>query len=170
MRSGKSRYAQQLACDAEASGTRIAVLATALPGDDEMRARIERHRAERPAHWVTVETADLAGAVCVHAADDTLLLIDCLTVWISQMLAPPPGHPRLDDERALDALLHELARAPGRVIVVSNEIGLGVVPMDALSRAVVDALGRAHQRLAQLAQRVTWIVAGLPVKVKGDDR
>lgn len=174
MRSGKSRRAQQLALGAEAQGARVVVLATALAGDAEMAERIARHRAERPAHWTTVDvpptTSGLADAVRTHAGDDALLLIDCLTVWLSQLLAPPPGGAAQDDARAVDELLRALEHAPGHTIVVSNEIGLGVVPADALSRRVVDALGRAHQRLAERALRVTWMVAGLPVTVKGVER
>jgi len=169
MRSGKSRYAQQLA-----QGARVTVLATALAGDAEMDERIKRHRAERPAHWTTVDvpptSSGLADAVRAHSRDDTVLLIDCLTVWLSQLLAPPPGHAAQDELRAVAELLQALEHAPGKAIVVSNEIGLGVVPADALSRRVVDALGRLHQQLAERAQRVTWMVAGLPVAVKGGER
>lgn len=171
MRSGKSHHAQQLAAQSELQGLQVVVLATALAADAEMGARIERHRADRPAHWHTVEVAPtqsgLAEAIRAHAADDVCLLIDCLTLWVSQLVCPPPGVAAVCAEAAADAALRALAEAPGRAIVVSNEIGLGVVPMDAGTRQVVDELGRLHQRLAAQAQRVSWMVAGLAVSIKG---
>ena len=171
MRSGKSHHAQQLAAQSELQGLQVVVLATALAADAEMCARIERHRADRPAHWHTVEVAPtlsgLADAIRAHAADDACLLIDCLTLWLSQLVCPPSGVAAMCAETAAAGALTALADAPGRVIVVSNEIGLGVVPMDAASRQVVDELGRLHQRLATQAQRVSWMVAGLAVSIKG---
>lgn len=169
MRSGKSAHAQQLA---QSAGLRVCVLATALPADAEMRARIERHRADRPAQWRTVEVAaserGLGDAIRAAAAPDACLLIDCLTVWLSQLICPPPGvAPAADARAAADHALQALADAPGRSIVVGNEIGLGVIPRDAATRRVVDELGRLHQRLAAQAQSVTWMVAGLPVVIKG---
>jgi adenosylcobinamide kinase / adenosylcobinamide-phosphate guanylyltransferase len=165
MRSGKSRYAQRLA-----EGQRVVVIATALAADDEMRERIERHRADRPAQWHVVEVpctaSGLADAITANAAADTCLLIDCLTVWLSQLICPPPGMAAVDAGLAAGLTLQALHAAPGRVIVVSNEIGLGVVPMDAATRRVVDALGRLHQDIAASAARVTWMVAGLPVTIK----
>lgn len=167
MRSGKSRYAQTLA----SQHADVIVIATALPADAEMRERIERHRADRPAHWPVVEVAPtasgLSAAIAAHAALDRCLLIDCLTVWLSQLICPPPGVAAVDAAGAAALTLQALHSAPGHVIVVSNEIGLGVVPMDAATRRVVDALGRLHQDLAASAQRVTWMVAGLPVNIKG---
>jgi adenosylcobinamide kinase / adenosylcobinamide-phosphate guanylyltransferase len=109
----------------------------------------------------------LADAVAAHACAQGCLLIDCLTLWLSQLICPPEGVAAVDAEQATQRLLEALRHAPGRVIVVSNEIGLGVVPLDAATRRVVDALGRLHQQTAALAQRVTWMVAGLPVTVKG---
>jgi adenosylcobinamide kinase / adenosylcobinamide-phosphate guanylyltransferase len=167
MRSGKSRHAQTLA----ARDQRVVVIATALAADDEMRARIERHRADRPAHWRVVEVPPtvngLAEAIQAHAATDVCLLIDCLTVWLSQLICPPDGIEPVDAAAAITSALQALRAAPGRVIVVSNEIGLGVVPMHAATRRVVDALGRLHQDIAACATRVTWMVAGLPVAIKG---
>jgi adenosylcobinamide kinase / adenosylcobinamide-phosphate guanylyltransferase len=167
MRSGKSRYAQGVA-----ESQRVVVIATALAADDEMRARIERHRADRPAHWRVVEVPPsvngLADAITANAATNACLLIDCLTVWLSQLICPPAGVAPVDADRAAALTLAAMRGAPGRVIVVSNEIGLGVVPMDAATRRVVDALGRLHQDIAACAARVTWMVAGLPVDVKGE--
>jgi adenosylcobinamide kinase / adenosylcobinamide-phosphate guanylyltransferase len=169
-RSGKSRYAQGLA----EQGQRVVVIATALAADDEMRDRIEHHRADRPAHWRVVEVpitvGGLADAIQFHAAADACLLIDCLTLWLSQLICPPAGVATVDAQRATALLLEALANAPGRIIVVSNEIGLGVVPMDAATRRVVDALGRLHQDVAAMATQVSWMVAGLPVAIKGERR
>jgi adenosylcobinamide kinase / adenosylcobinamide-phosphate guanylyltransferase len=166
MRSGKSRYAQGLA-----EGQHVVVIATALAADAEMCARIEHHRADRPAHWRVVEVpptvSGLAEAIQTHAAADVCLLIDCLTVWLSQLICPPEGLQPVNAASATSLALQALRAAPGRVIVVSNEIGLGVVPMDAATRRVVDALGRLHQDIAACATRVTWMVAGLPVVIKG---
>ncbi len=167
MRSGKSRFAQTLAAPHRA----VVVIATALAADAEMRERIERHRADRPAQWRVVEVPStvngLADAIQNYAAADGCLLIDCLTVWLSQLICPPPGVDAADADRATALTLQALRYAPGRTIVVSNEIGLGVVPLDASARRVVDALGRLHQDIAAAAQRVTWMVAGLPVTIKG---
>jgi adenosylcobinamide kinase / adenosylcobinamide-phosphate guanylyltransferase len=169
MRSGKSRYAQSLAL----KQPHVVVIATALAADAEMRERIERHRADRPAQWRVVEVpvtaGGLADAISAHAADDVCLLVDCLTVWLSQLICPPPGIAAVDAEQATALALPALRDAPGRVIVVSNEIGLGVVPIDAATRRVVDALGRLHQDIAAMASRVSWMVAGLPVNIKGGD-
>ncbi len=168
MRSGKSAQAQRLAA---ASGHEVVVIATALAADEEMRARIARHRADRPVHWRTVEPdpAPLALAQAVEAASraDRCVLVDCLTLWLAQVIAPPPGHAALDPDAEIAALLHALDRRAGPVIVVGNEIGLGVIPMDALSRRVIDAQGRLHQQLAARADRVSLMVAGLPLAVKG---
>jgi adenosylcobinamide kinase/adenosylcobinamide-phosphate guanylyltransferase len=171
VRSGKSRHAQALAQDAERAGFTVRVLATALPADEEMRMRIAAHRVQRPAAWVThevpCEAGALAAAVERHADASHCVLIDCLTVWLSQLVCPPPGIAAADDVAGVcDALVHALARAPGRVIVVSNEIGWGVTPVDAASRRVVDALGRLHQQVAAQAVSVTMMVAGLPLRVK----
>ncbi len=170
MRSGKSRFAQTLA----SSQRHVTVIATALAADDEMRDRIERHRADRPAHWRVIEApptqSGLADAIQAHAAADACLLIDCLTLWLSQLICPPAGVATVDADRATALVLEALRNAPGRVIVVSNEIGLGVVPTDAATRRVVDALGRLHQDVAAMATQVSWMVAGLPVAVKGERR
>jgi adenosylcobinamide kinase / adenosylcobinamide-phosphate guanylyltransferase len=167
MRSGKSRHAQTLA---SRQGD-VVVIATALPADAEMRERIERHRADRPAHWRVVEVPATAGgladAISAHAVSQRCLLIDCLTVWLSQLICPPQGVAPVDAGQATALTLQALHTAPGHVIVVSNEIGLGVVPMDAATRRVVDTLGRLHQDIAATATRVTWMVAGLPVNIKG---
>jgi adenosylcobinamide kinase / adenosylcobinamide-phosphate guanylyltransferase len=173
VRSGKSREAQAWAQQAEREGFAVRVLVTAIAADDEMRARIALHRASRPAGWPTVEvplSADgLAKAIAGYATPNSCLLIDCLTLWLSQLLCPPAGFAALSETAAHDAcdrLVLTLAQAPGRIVVVGNEIGQGVMPIDAASRRVVDALGRLQQQVAARSERVTWMVAGLPLAVK----
>lgn len=173
-RSGKSRYAETLAATrAAAAAHGVTYVATARDaGDAEFAERIAHHRARRPAHWHVVE-ADIDLARAIADADDgrTSLLIDCLTLWLVNVIAPAgaeQGAPSADHLAAhVDALEGALARAQGPIIVVSNEIGMGVVPLGAMTRRYVDELGRLNQRVAVLAREVTLMVAGLPVAVKG---
>lgn len=169
-RSGKSRHAEALARQAESAGARIVYIATAWAGDEEMRVRIAEHQARRPASWASLELPDadfaLAGMLRAQAAEDRCLLVDCLTLWLAQHLCPPPGVPARDAKAEVDALLEVLPGLSGRVIFVSNEIGLGVMPVGAETRRTVDALGRLHQQLAERARRVTLMVAGLPLDLK----
>lgn len=163
VRSGKSRLAEQLARD---SGLDVRYLATAQPREDaEMHARIEAHRVRRPAHWMMVEAPlQLAQALLAQDAPDRCLLVDCLTLWITNLLC-------LDDasvlEREREALIAALPQLKGRVILVSSETGLGVVPLGELTRRFVDEAGLLHQRLAQNCDRVLLTVAGLPLALKG---
>jgi adenosylcobinamide kinase / adenosylcobinamide-phosphate guanylyltransferase len=171
-RSGKSRCAEARAVAWLAQPGRSALLlATALAADAEMAARIARHRADRaervPALVALEVPRHLAQAVAEHAAPQRLLVIDCLTLWLSQMLMPPPGAPPADADREQDALLQELAATRGPVVLVSNEIGLGVLPVSPEARAAVDALGRLHQRVAAACARVTLMVAGIEMPLKG---
>jgi len=158
-RSGKSRHAESLCAR---SGLEPVYLATATAGDAEMAARIERHRQERGAAWTTVEEPlELAAALRRCRSHQRIVLVECLTLWLSNlMVAERPVEP------AVDALLAELGQERGPVVLVSNEVGLGVVPMNALARRFVDDAGRLHQRLAALADRVVLLVAGLPLMVK----
>lgn len=162
VRSGKSRLAETLATR---SGLRVIYFATAAAGDDEMRARIAQHRAQRPAHWQTVEEP-IALAACLreHAAADTCLLVDCLTLWLSNLLCAEDAA-QLSRER--EALIDTLPTLPGRILLVSNETGLGVVPMGALSRRYLDEAGLLHQRLAERCEQVIFTLAGLPQVLKG---
>ncbi len=173
-RSGKSRHAERLAREAEAHGKRVSYLATAWPGDDEMRERIARHRSERPAHWQTVdvppEAGALAAALVEHAKPDACVLVDCLTLWYSQLVCPPDGIAPRDADAEVRELLEILPRLQAPVLFVSNEIGWGVMPVGRETRAVVDGLGMLNQSLARCADRVTLMVAGLPVEVKSPDR
>ena len=172
-RSGKSRQAERLAAAWLAVPGRTACLvATAVAGDAEMAARIERHRLDRarrvPGLGTVEEPQALAAALRAHSGADTLVVVDCLTLWLTNLLMPMDEAPV--DEAALheafDGLLAALATAPGPVVLVSNEIGLGLSPMSAEARRFVDELGRLHQRVAGACVQVTWMVAGLPLAVK----
>ena len=161
VRSGKSSLAEELA---RQSGLAVTYIATAEAGDEEMARRIAHHRRRRPAEWRLVEAGgELAAVLTTHAAADRCLLVDCLTLWLTRLLGDPDPR-RLAAERA--ALLAALPELPGRIIMVSNETGLGVVPMGELSRRFCDEAGRLHQQLAALCDRVVLTVAGLPQVLK----
>lgn len=156
-RSGKSRYAEQLA---QISRLSVIYLATGEARDAEMAERIAHHRAGRPAHWRTIEEPlALAAALRRAAAPDTCLLVDCLTLWLTNVLLA-----KRDDE--IEKLLEVLLALPGRLILVSNEVGWGIVPENALARRFRDAQGRLNQRIAALADNVTLVAAGLPLVLK----
>lgn len=161
-RSGKSALAERLAAD---GGREVIYVATAQAHDDEMHERIGHHRARRPAHWHCVEEPlALADALRRHAREDRCLLVDCLTLWLSNLLIDPqPAH----FVRERDALLDALPALPGELLLVSNEVGLGIVPMGALSRRFVDEAGRLHQSIATQCERVLFVTAGLPIALKG---
>lgn len=161
-RSGKSRLAEKLAADSQLPVTYIA---TSQPLDGEMNARITQHRARRPAEWALVEEPlALARVLREHAAPDRCLLVDCLTLWLTNLLMLDDSD-QLNAER--DALLGCLAALPGEIIFVSNETGMGVVPLGELTRRYVDEAGWLHQALAERCQRVVLTVAGLPLTLKG---
>lgn len=161
-RSGKSTAAQRLAL--EARGTPVYVATARPPGeDDEFAQRVARHRADRGDGWVTVEEdLDLVGALRTHRGDDHVVVVDCLTLWLTNLVLD--GR---DVEDATAALCDELARPGGDVAVVSNEVGQGTVPMHALTRSFRDDQGRLNQRVAAVADRVRLLVAGIQVPVKG---
>ncbi|MCE3264536.1 MAG: bifunctional adenosylcobinamide kinase/adenosylcobinamide-phosphate guanylyltransferase [Pseudoduganella sp.] len=172
-RSGKSAYAEQLAAS---SGKEVIYIATAAAGDAEMAARIAQHRAHRPAHWTTVEQPlALADALAAWRAPQRLVLVDCLTLWLSNLMFsdgaryPDVGNialpARFHAERA--ALLAELAVERGDVLLVSNEVGMGIVPWGAVSRSYADEAGRLNQSVAAACDRVAFIAAGLPLMLKG---
>lgn len=159
-RSGKSRYAEALVT---AHPRPWIYVATAEAWDDEMVVRIARHRDDRGSGWTTVEEPlDLPGALRRHAVPGTTVLVDCLTLWVSNLM----GAER-DVEVATAQLLDALAVVAGRVVIVSNEVGLGIVPDNALARAFRDHAGRLHQAVAARAGTVVLVVAGLPLTVKG---
>jgi adenosylcobinamide kinase/adenosylcobinamide-phosphate guanylyltransferase len=157
-RSGKSRHAEELVT---ALPPPWLYIATSEPRDGEMAARIAEHRARRGARWQTVEAPrDLAGALAAAPAG-TAVLIDCLTLWLTNVMLAGSD---IDAEMA--SLEHALARRGGATVLVANEVGLGIVPDNALARRFRDAAGRLNQRLAAAADRVVLLVAGIPVKVK----
>lgn len=160
-RSGKSKLAEQAA---EASGLRKVYIATAQAGDAEMAQRIELHRERRGTSWQLIEEpVDLAKALKEAAREDTCILVDCLTLWLSNCLfcGDESEWPR---QRA--ALLEALPELPGHIIFVSNEISMGVIPMGEVTRQFVDEAGLLHQTLAEICDRVTLSVAGLPHVLK----
>lgn len=158
-RSGKSRYAQ---ARAEAAGPRPVFVATAEAFDDEMGERIARHRADRDARWTTVEAPrDLPAAIDALNSRETALLVDCLTLWVSNMLLA-----EADISRASRQLCDAISRFDGPLILVANEVGLGIVPDNALARAFRDAAGQLNQSVAATVQEVVLITAGLPLTLK----
>ncbi len=173
-KSGKSRRAEQLAAAWLAQDVRhgALLLATAQAHDAEMRARIERHRADRaariPALGCVEEPLALAQAVARHSAPHTLLVVDCLTLWLTNRMMPL-GPPAASAEigAAQDELLAALQAAAGPVVLVSNEIGLGVIPLGPEVRGFVDAMGMLNQRVAAVCERVCFMAAGLPMLLKG---
>lgn len=162
VKSGKSRLAEQLAANDE---QRVIYIATAQPWDDEMLARIHQHQQQRPKHWQTIEAPlHLAQALTTHDAESHTILIDCLTLWITQLLCHT-NTALLDQE--ITALLTTLPNLKANIILVSNETNMGVIPMDALSRRFCDITGKLHQQLAAQCDNVILTVAGLPLYVKG---
>jgi adenosylcobinamide kinase / adenosylcobinamide-phosphate guanylyltransferase len=171
-RSGKSRCAElRAAVWLALPGRSATLLATAVAGDAEMKSRIARHRADRAASLPAMGTIEvpllLSQAIATHASPERLLVVDCLTLWLTNLRMPLEGSPPEDAATMEDALLQALHHASGPVLLVSNEIGQGVMPMSAEARAFVDALGRLHQRVAAMCERVTLMVAGIEVPVKG---
>jgi adenosylcobinamide kinase/adenosylcobinamide-phosphate guanylyltransferase len=158
-RSGKSRYAERLVENAASKGT---YCATAEAGDAEMAARIAVHRARRGPFWRTVEAPlALASAIAAHAAQDRPILVDCLTLWLSNLLL---AGKQADEEAG--ALCSALRKAAGTVVLVSNEVGMGLVPETPLGRTFRDAAGWLNQDVAALADRVVFVAAGLPLVLK----
>jgi len=161
VRSGKSRYAEELA--ARHNGP-VGLIVTATAGDEEMAARIAAHRARRPGHWrVLEEPIALGRALLELARPDSAVVVDCLTLWLTNILLQSDAGLL---QRQSDALLTAVQSAPGQVILVSNEVGCGIVPVNELARRFTDATGSLHQRLAQVCDRVVLMTVGLPLTVK----
>ena len=172
-KSGKSRRGELLAASwlAGSPTHRAVLIATGQAWDDEMRERIARHQVDRATRAPGLQTFEepvaLAQAIAAHSATGTLVMVDCLTLWLTNLLMPMeagPTHPSAPD--AIDALLSALHEARGPVVLVGNEIGLGVIPMGREVRAFVDALGQLNQRVATACDRVTLMAAGLPLVLK----
>ncbi len=157
-RSGKSAFAESLV----GAAPRPVYLATAQALDDEMAEKIRLHRARRGDRWLTVEEPlEIAGALRRHAGRDSAVLLDCLTLWMSNLM-----HAGCDVDTESQHLLESLATLKGPVVCVSNEVGLGVMPENPLSRRYLNHLGRLHQNIAEQAARVYFLVAGIPTLIK----
>jgi adenosylcobinamide kinase / adenosylcobinamide-phosphate guanylyltransferase len=158
-RSGKSRTAEAMAMATPAPWTYVA---TAEPFDDEMRARIEEHKGRRGDEWQTVDApTDLAGAI-EDAPEDGTVLVDCLTIWLNNLMFR-----KINVETAIENLEAALAEREAPTVLVSNEVGFGIVPDNAEARRFRDLQGQLNQRIAAMAGRVILVVAGIPVFVKG---
>jgi adenosylcobinamide kinase/adenosylcobinamide-phosphate guanylyltransferase len=163
VRSGKSHYAQQLA----GQSSRVMFVATAKATDDEMAGKIARHREERPAEWLTVEEPlELSKVLAEHDLDCELIVVDCLTLFASHLL-DAEGEDNCAIERRIDTFCSALRSVRCAVVLVSNEVGSGVVPEYAAGRRYRDLLGEINQRVARIADDVVLMVAGLPLALKG---
>jgi adenosylcobinamide kinase / adenosylcobinamide-phosphate guanylyltransferase len=159
VRSGKSYYAQQLGEQAR----RVVFVATAQAHDEEMQRKIDRHRSSRPQHWETVEEPlRLAEAIALHGPTCDLMIIDCLTIFAANLLDS-----EVENERSIQALCLALESPPCSVVLVSNEVGSGVVPAYPSGRRFRDLLGEMNQSVARVASNVLLLVAGLPLILKG---
>ena len=159
-RSGKSARAQSLA--ENISQNRI-YIATAEAGDEEMAARIARHQADRGNGWRTIEAPlDISDALGEHATPNSVCLVDCLTLWLSNLM-----HSERDAEAEIENLCSSILSAAGPTVLVSNEVGLGLVPETPLGREFCDAQGRLNQRVAAVCSGVEFVAAGLPLSLKG---
>lgn len=166
-RSGKSAYAEQLA---SASQLPVTYIATAQVYDDEFAKRIAHHQARRPKDWQIIEAPfNLALTLETYAKENTCVIVDCLTLWLAQCICPDCESPETvswEKERA--EFLNVLPNLKGNVILVSNEVGMGIVPLGEINRQFQDEQGRLNQAAAKLADEVSFIAAGLPLKLKGE--
>jgi adenosylcobinamide kinase/adenosylcobinamide-phosphate guanylyltransferase len=163
VRSGKSRYAQQLAERSE----RVVFVATAKPSDDEMERKIERHRADRPKDWLTIEEPlELPRVLAEHENNCDVILVDCLTIFAANLMEVK-GEDREAIERRVEDLCAALRNIVCPVVLVSNEVGSGVVPSHAIGCSYRDLLGEINQSVARIADDVVLMVAGLPLALKG---
>lgn len=165
-RSGKSGFAEKLATD---SGLPVTYIATAQVYDAEFGQRVEHHKVRRPAHWKTVEQPfDLGATLQKHAKVNEVVIVDCLTLWLAQCICPDCDRPEnLSWQHERNALLNALTGLPGTVLLVSNEVGMGIVPLGEINRQFQDEQGRLNQAIAKLAGKVSFIAAGLPITLKG---
>ena len=161
-RSGKSSYAEKIAIESHQD---VVYIATANTHDEEMQERVERHRNQRPKHWTTIEEPIvLARVLKKYSLSDNVILVDCLTMWITNLLMK-------QDDRLFESEIQKLHKTletfSGMVIFVTNEVGMGIIPLGELSRRFVDESGRLHQQLASKIDNVLLMVAGLALEVKG---
>jgi adenosylcobinamide kinase/adenosylcobinamide-phosphate guanylyltransferase len=169
-RSGKSDYAQALV---DQEGAKVLFVATAAALDEEMQARIAAHRLRRPAHWTTLEVPRQVGEILRTAPPSEWILLDCMTLLVSNLLVGLP-EPVIETDyyavvdKELNGLLETISKSPAKWVIVSNEVGLGLVPVYPMGRFFRDALGRVNQRLARVADTVYFMVSGLPMLVKGE--
>lgn len=162
IKSGKSRLAESLAT---ASGKQVVLIATATADDDEMRHRIAKHRESRPVAWQVVEEPiALAGAVKKHSTLENIVIIDCLTLWLTNLLLRDSGNGLRDE---VSDLLDALISVVGEIVMVSNETSMGIIPMGELTRSYCDEAGVLHQQIAACCDNVALTVAGLPLLLKG---
>jgi adenosylcobinamide kinase/adenosylcobinamide-phosphate guanylyltransferase len=161
-RSGKSNHALQLA---EGMGRRRVFVATCVPLDEEMRTRVDRHRHERSDAWRTLEIpVDLADAIRTHGPAADVMVVDCLTLWLSNLLTQTQEVHQI--RRRIDGLAEAVRSASCTVILVSSEVGAGIVPENRLARFYRDLAGWTNQAMAAACDRVVWMVAGIPVTIK----
>ena len=165
-RSGKSRFAEQLAL-AHAGPVRYVATAERRAGDGAFAERIARHQQRRPVHWQLTEADQALASVLATAAAGELLLVDCMGMWLMRFFAADGGFDQAGWQQQRDALLAALAATPASVLLVTNEIGWGVVPLGAETRVFVDELGWLNQALAAVCQQVTLVACGQPLCLKG---
>jgi len=159
-RSGKSHYAEQTVDQLQ---RQVIYIATAEAGDQEMQQRINLHQAQRPANWQLVEEPiNLSEAILKSDNNTNVILVDCLTLWLSNVLAENDSN----TQAKVDELVDVVSQVSTELVMVSNEVGQGVVPMGKLTRKYVDESGRMHQKLAQVCEHVVFITAGLPQILK----
>ncbi|MCR9135420.1 MAG: bifunctional adenosylcobinamide kinase/adenosylcobinamide-phosphate guanylyltransferase [Alphaproteobacteria bacterium] len=159
-RSGKSRFAEERM---EKSGRSLLYVATGRPFDEEMKVRVDQHKARRGCKWQTIEEpVELTRTLSEEAAEDRAILIDCLTLWVTNLMLEDR-----DVRAESDTLAASIGSLPGLLVFVSNEVGLGIVPDNPMARAFRDHAGHLHQKIAEQADSVFFIAAGLPMTMKG---
>ena len=164
-RSGKSSYAEKLALQ---SGLSVTYIATAQVYDDEFRARVQQHKNQRPADWLVIEAPfNLANTLQTYAKPNACLIVDCLTLWLAQCICPDCAPiDGVDWSLERSNLLAMLPQLPGMTVLVSNEVGMGIVPLGEINRQFQDEQGRLNQAIARIANQVTFVAAGLPLVLK----